>query len=59
MTNKEIQTLIDRYLEGGTSPQEERQLARELQRDNLSEEWQAIRLMLGELAMGRCPRKTS
>ena len=52
MTNKEIQTLIDRYLEGETSPQEERQLAHELQRDNLSEEWQAIRLMLGELAMG-------
>ena len=52
MTNKDIQTLIDRYLEGETSPQEECQLARELQRDNLPEEWQAIRLMLGELAMG-------
>ena len=38
MTNKEIQTLIDRYLEGETSPQEERQLARELQRDNLCAE---------------------
>lgn len=52
MTNKDIQTLIDRYLEGETSPQEERLLARELQRDNLPEEWQAIQLMLGELAMG-------
>ena len=52
MTNKDIQTLIDRYLEGETSPQEERLLARELQCDNLPEEWQAIRLMLGELAMG-------
>lgn len=52
MTNKDIQTLIDRYLEGETSPQEERQLARELQRTDLPEEWEAIRLMLGELAMG-------
>lgn len=52
MTNKDIQKLIDRYLEGETSPQEERLLARELQCDNLPEEWQAIRLMLGELAMG-------
>ena len=52
MTNKEIQQLINKYLEGETSPEEERQLARELQRDNLPEEWQAIRLMLGELTMG-------
>ena len=52
MTNKEIQQLIDKYLEGETSPAEERQLARELQRDDLPEEWQAIRLMLGELMTG-------
>ena len=52
MTNKEIQQLINKYLEGETSPEEERQLARELQGDNLPEEWQAIRLMLGELTMG-------
>ena len=52
MTNKEIQQLINQYLEGETSPEEERQLARELQGDNLSEEWQAIRMMLGELTMG-------
>lgn len=52
MTNKEIQQLINKYLEGETSPEEERQLARELQGDNLPEEWQAIRLMLGELSMG-------
>jgi len=52
MTNKEIQQLINRYLEGETSPEEERQLALELQGDNLPEEWQAIRLMLGELTMG-------
>ena len=52
MTNKDIQQLINKYLEGETSPEEERQLARELQGDNLPEEWQAIRLMLGELSMG-------
>ncbi len=52
MTNKEIQQLINKYLEGETSPEEERLLARELQGDNLPEEWQAIRLMLGELSMG-------
>ena len=52
MTNKEIQQLINKYLEGETSPEEERLLALALQGDNLPEEWQAIRLMLGELTMG-------
>lgn len=52
MTNKEIQQLINKYLEGETSPEEERQLALELQRDNLPQEWQAISLMLGELTTG-------
>lgn len=52
MTNKEIQQLINKYLEGETSPEEERQLALELQGDNLPEEWQAIRQMLGELTIG-------
>ena len=66
MTNKDIQQLIDRYLEGETSPEEEKVLARELLRSNSSPargevaegqrggspEWQAICLMLGELAMG-------
>ena len=52
MTNEKIQQLINRYLEGETSPEEERKLALELQGDNLPEEWQAIRLMLGELTMG-------
>ena len=35
MTNKEIQQLINRYLEGETSPEEERQLALELQSNDL------------------------
>ncbi len=52
MTNKEIQQLINKYLEGETSPEEERQLALELQGDNQPEEWQAIRQMLGELTIG-------
>ena len=52
MTNKEIQQLINKYLEGETSPEEERQLALELQGDNMPEEWQAIRMMLGELTIG-------
>ncbi|MBO7590118.1 MAG: hypothetical protein J6T05_00815 [Prevotella sp.] len=52
MTNKEIQQLINKYLEGETSLEEELQLALELQRDDMPEEWQAIRLMLGELTMG-------
>ena len=52
MTNKEIQQLINKYLEGETSPEEERLLALELQGDDQPEEWQAIRMMLGELTMG-------
>lgn len=52
MTDKNIQKLIDKYLEGETSPKEERQLAQELLRPNIPEEWQAIRLMLGEITMG-------
>jgi len=54
MKQEDIQKLIDRYLEGTTTPDEERQLARELLHldKDAPEEWQAIRLMLGELAMG-------
>lgn len=52
MTDIEIQKLVDRYLEGLTSPEEERLLARELLRPDIPEDWQAVRLMLGELTMG-------
>ena len=58
MTNKEIQQLINKYLEGETSPEEERQLAMELQGNDIPEEWQAIRLMLGELTMGEAEYDT-
>ena len=53
MTNNDIQQLIDKYLNGETSPAEEQMLALELsQRQEMPEEWQAVRLMLGELAIG-------
>ena len=52
MTNKDIQQLINKYLEGETSPEEERQLALALQGDDMPEEWKTIRLMLGKLTMG-------
>ena len=53
MTDKDIQRLTDRYLAGATTPAEERRLALALrQRGKLSEEWQAVSLMLGELAAG-------
>ena len=52
MTNKDIEQLINKYLNGETTPAEECQLARELQRTDIPEEWQAIRLMLGELTLG-------
>ena len=53
MTDKDIQRLTDRYLAGETTPVEERRLALALrQRGELSEEWQAVSLMLGELTAG-------
>ena len=53
MTNKNIQKLIDKYLTGLTSPEEERQLAFALQSaENQPAEWQAVSLMLGELTQG-------
>ena len=53
MTDKDIQRLTDRYLAGATTPAEERRLALALrQHGELSEEWQAVSLMLGELTAG-------
>ena len=53
MTNNDIQTLVDKYLAGATSPQEELQLAATLQQQaELPAEWQAVSLMLGELTQG-------
>lgn len=58
MTDKDIQILTDKYLEGMTTLEEELTLARELQRPGLPEEWQAIRLMLGDLALGEAEYDT-
>ena len=52
MKKKDIEKLIGKYLEGKTTPAEERLLAQELQRPDIPEDWQAIRMMLGELAIG-------
>ena len=53
MIDKDIQQLTDRYLAGETTPAEERQLALALrQRGKLSEEWQVVSMMLGELTAG-------
>ena len=53
MTNKDIQKLIDRYLAGETSPAEEQKLALTLQQcHDQPEDWQAVRMMLGELTHG-------
>ena len=53
MKDNDIQKLIDKYLEGGTSSLEERQLALALEeRNDLPEDMQAVRLMLGELTLG-------
>lgn len=52
MNKNEIQRLIDRYLNGVTTPEEEQQLARVLLCDDIPDEWKVVRIMLGELAMG-------
>ncbi|MBQ8046579.1 MAG: hypothetical protein IJ196_01460 [Prevotella sp.] len=52
MKNDEIQRLIDRYLNAETSLEEEKRLASLLLADDLPREWQAIKLMLGDLTMG-------
>ena len=59
MTDKDVQRLTDRYLAGATTPAEERRLALALrQRGELSEEWQAVSLMLGELTAGEAEYDT-
>lgn len=52
MNKNETQLLIDRYLDGVTTPKEEKLLARALLSDDIPEEWKVVRIMLGELAMG-------
>ena len=52
MTTLEINQLIDKYLEGRTSPEEEQRLALEVNRADAPQEWLIIREMLGELTLG-------
>ena len=46
-----VQTLIDKYLAGETTPEEERQLALEVSRPDAPEDWRIIAEMLGELTL--------
>ena len=52
MTHQEVNRLIDLYMEGKTSPEEERQLAIEVNRPDAPAEWKIIAEMLGELTLG-------
>lgn len=51
MKAKDVNRLIDKYLEGKTSPDEERRLAWGVNRPDAPAEWQVIREMLGELTL--------
>ncbi|MBO7580671.1 MAG: hypothetical protein J6T38_04020 [Bacteroidaceae bacterium] len=52
MTQKDVNRLIDKYMEGETSPQEERQLSIEVNRPDAPAEWKIIAEMLGDLTLG-------
>ena len=52
MTQKDVNRLIDKYMEGETTPQEERQLAIEVNRPDAPAEWKIIADMLGDLTLG-------
>lgn len=51
MTYNETEQLIQRYLEGETTPQEEQQLALEVSRQDAPEDWKLIAEMLGTLTI--------
>lgn len=51
MNRNEVNKLIDKYLEGATTPEEEVRLAREVNRADAPAEWKAISAMLGQLAL--------
>ena len=48
MTQQEVSRLIDKYMEGETSLQEERQLAIEVNRPDAPAEWKIIAEMLDD-----------
>ena len=51
MTTRDINILIERYLAGETTPEEECILAVEVTRQDAPAEWKAIAAMLGELTL--------
>ena len=51
MNKNEVNKLIDKYLEGDTTPEEELQLAKEVNRKDAPAEWKAISAMLGQLTL--------
>jgi ferric-dicitrate binding protein FerR (iron transport regulator) len=51
MHKNEVNKLIDKYLEGATTPEEELRLAKEVNRKDAPAEWKAISTMLGQLAL--------
>ena len=51
MTNKDTEILIQKYLNGETTAEEERMLAMEVTRENVPDDWKVIAEMLGELTV--------
>lgn len=51
MKQKDIEILIQKYLNGETTPEEEKALALEVSRDDAPQEWKIIAEMLGELTV--------
>lgn len=51
MKQKNIEILIEKYLNGETTPEEEKALAVEVSRDDAPQEWKIIAEMLGELTV--------
>lgn len=51
MTYKDTERLIQKYLNGETTAEEERMLALEVTRENVPDDWKVIAEMLGELTV--------
>lgn len=51
MKSKDIEILIEKYLNGETTPEEEKALAAEVSRNDAPQEWKIIAEMLGELTI--------
>ena len=51
MTHKETEELIDKFLDGETSLEEENRFALEVIRNDAPREWKIIAVMMGKLAI--------